>query len=89
MTCTTACRKPNGNQAHCGACHETFSGITAFDHHRIGPVDERTCVTPTDCGMHLNAYGVWSQEGGRAYWERPQGSTGTQTAEPVPVGVPA
>lgn len=90
MTCTPECRKPNGNQAHCGAdgCHQTFAGITAFDAHRAGPVDERHCRPPADCGMRLNAWGVWSQSGdGRpAFWDRPQPSGDTQTPEPALVG---
>lgn len=36
MSCTKECRSPRGRQAHCGACHRTFSGITIFDGHRIG-----------------------------------------------------
>jgi hypothetical protein len=31
--------------AHCGSCHETFSGVGAFDYHRRGGV----CVPPQDC----------------------------------------
>jgi hypothetical protein len=68
VSCTTNCRKPNGNQAHCGACHQTFAGITGFDHHRVGPVDERVCVPPAERGLHLNAHGVWSLPSGGKYW---------------------
>ncbi len=39
---TTACRtcgaKFGGNAAHCSACHQTFSGDTAFDRHLISRV---------------------------------------------------
>lgn len=36
------------NTAHCGACHRTFSGITAFDKHRGGSHarDTRHCLDP-------------------------------------------
>lgn len=88
MTCTSTCRKPNGNQAHCAAagCHQTFAGITGFDHHRVGPVGQRVCMGPAERGMHLNARGVWSMPGGNAYWDRAQSSDDTQTAE-SPLGV--
>lgn len=39
------------NTAHCAAdgCHRTFSGVSAFDLHRIGGVDNRSCdVTQRD-----------------------------------------
>ncbi len=72
MTCTSTCRKPNGRQAHCGAtgCHQTFSGLTMFDHHRVGAVEERHCADPAARGMHLDAYGVWRENGTRpSYWD--------------------
>ncbi len=38
MTCTAECRPPrmNTKEAHCSACHKTFSGVTWLDVHRIG-----------------------------------------------------
>jgi hypothetical protein len=32
--------------AHCKTCGRHFSGTTAFDQHRIGPVDDRHCEDP-------------------------------------------
>jgi hypothetical protein len=86
MSCTSTCRKPNGNQAHCGSCHQTFAGITGFDHHRVGQIDERVCVAPAERGMHLNAYGVWSLPSSGAYWADPQPS-GDAVAAELPSGV--
>jgi hypothetical protein len=93
MSCTTECRKPKGNQAHCGAegCHQTFAGITGFDRHRVGPVGERVCVAPAERGMHLNAHGVWSLPGSGAYWAAPQPSddaVAAQRPELVPASTP-
>lgn len=31
--------------AHCSSCHETFSTVTAFDAHRVGPDNARRCDT--------------------------------------------
>lgn len=82
MTCTPACRKPRGRQAHCSACHRTFTTVSAFDHHRIGHVDDRSCADPVVRGMHLNAHGVWAREGGARFWTaNAQPSYDTQTAE--------
>lgn len=41
------------NTAHCSACHQTFTGITAFDKHRDGnhANDTRHCVHPTTVGL--------------------------------------
>lgn len=36
MSCTPECHKPHGRQAHCGACHRTFSVVSNFDLHRRG-----------------------------------------------------
>jgi hypothetical protein len=88
MSCTTTCRKPNGNQAHCGACHETFSAVSTFDRHRTGSTHERRCAHPEAVGLRLNTHGVWTGEGRPAFWDtRAQPSDGTQTAaEPSLVG---
>lgn len=45
------------NTCHCAGCHETFTGITAFDAHRKAG----TCNDPTTVGLELNdrAYPCW------------------------------
>lgn len=47
MTCQPACRRPTGRQAHCGACHRTFGGVTGFDEHRRGG----QCSDPATIGL--------------------------------------
>ncbi|MGY4869789.1 FDXHR family putative zinc-binding protein [Mycolicibacterium elephantis] len=39
--------------AHCSACHETFSTVSAFDKHRAGSyaADTRRCLPPTSVGL--------------------------------------
>ncbi len=40
------------NTAHCPTCHQTFTGITAFDRHRTGShTTGRTCLPPTQAGL--------------------------------------
>lgn len=41
------------NAAHCAACHETFTSVSAFDQHRTGSHAKGTrhCLTPTDVGL--------------------------------------
>lgn len=48
MTFTCSCKASWGGlrTAHCGQCHCTFTGISAFDAHRPGE-----CREPQACGM--------------------------------------
>lgn len=49
-----ACGKTwNGaRRAHCPACHETFSGDSAADRHRIGQFGvDRHCADPASVGL--------------------------------------
>jgi hypothetical protein len=55
VTCTSTCRKPNGRQAHCGACHHTWAGVTGFDEHRRGD----RCLSPAEIGHTTDAHGVY------------------------------
>lgn len=32
--------------SHCGGCHLTFTGLTAFDAHRTGTHAKRSCLDP-------------------------------------------
>lgn len=38
------------SRAHCGGCHTTFSGDSAFDRHRRGD-DGRQCLDPDAAGL--------------------------------------
>jgi hypothetical protein len=54
------------NTGHCSACHETFTGITAFDKHRDGShVKGRYCVSPQSVGLVPagRAYPCWALPG--------------------------
>lgn len=55
MTCSPTCRRPTPGQAHCGACHLTFSGVSGFDRHRRGGA----CLDPAAFGFHPDERGVW------------------------------
>lgn len=55
MSCTRFCRVPSPAQAHCGACHRTFGGVSGFDRHRV----EGRCVDPAGLGMSLLAGDLW------------------------------
>ena len=69
---TTSCPRCNNRwtglkTAHCTACHETFTTITAFDKHRTGDHanDTRHCIDPSTAGL-INArrpYPCWGWPG--------------------------
>ena len=63
---------------HCMACHQSFTGTTAGDRHRVGDhntyvgPDRRRCLTPDEMrekGMAQNARGVWGN-GGTSPWAK-------------------
>lgn len=63
---------------HCTACHETFTGTTSGDRHRVGDhaiyvgPKRRRCLTPDemrDKGMAQNARGQWTN-GGTSPWAK-------------------
>lgn len=37
--------------AHCGSCHETFTGIAMFDAHRRMVGEHNECRSPADVGL--------------------------------------
>jgi hypothetical protein len=45
---------------HCGACHESFGGLVAFDRHRQGTFGTRHCVDPASVGLRRGANGQWT-----------------------------
>lgn len=60
MTMCTKCLAQWGgmNTCHCTACHQTFSGITAFSAHRLGYTEgpkrpRGGCQTMEDAGLVL------------------------------------
>lgn len=72
-----ACRKTwSGNRAaHCGGCHETFTGITAFDAHQSWPKGSTPtglCRLPADAGLEprQQSWGVlWAMPNtGEQWW---------------------
>lgn len=61
MPCNAQCSKPTKTQAHCGACHVTFTGVNTFDVHRNGGV----CATPQSMGF-IEVDGLWTTPEGHA-----------------------
>lgn len=70
---------------HCTECHETFSGSTSGDRHRIGEhhithgPDRRRCRTPEEMrklGMEQNSRGQWTN-GGTSPWSTSQAKEAT------------
>lgn len=58
--------------AHCAGCHETFTGITAWEKHRAGGHDTkrgRYCVDPEKSGLVPagRAYPCWANPGTYEY----------------------
>lgn len=61
-SCTCGARWNGENTAHCSGCHQTFTGLTAFDKHRSGShVTGRHCQDPWDIGLvdAGRAYQCW------------------------------
>lgn len=52
-----------GNRCECGACHQRFNSVSAFDLHRAGVRGvDRHCREPSEMlaiGMSQNALGFW------------------------------
>lgn len=52
-----------GNRCECGACHQRFNSVSAFDLHRIGIAGvDRHCREPGEMlaiGMSRNDLGFW------------------------------
>ena len=75
MTCT--CNGFGGLRTeHCTVCHETFTGTSSGDKHRVGdfnPGDKnypRRCLSADEMrakGMEQNARGQWTN-GGASPW---------------------
>lgn len=55
MACRPTCIPPSPTNAHCGACHHTFSGVTAFDRHRRAG----ECLSPLAIGLRADRKGIW------------------------------
>ena len=62
---------------HCPACHQTFTGTTAGDKHRVGDhnvsrgPDRRRCLSVdemTDAGMVRNDKGHWKASDAVSPW---------------------
>ena len=63
---------------HCTECHQTFTGTTAGDRHRVGDhavsigSDRRRCLSADEMrgkGMEQNARGQWTN-GGTSPWAK-------------------
>jgi hypothetical protein len=61
---------------HCRVCHETFSGTTAGDRHRVGVYETpvlpagRRCLSVAEMtakGLVQNTHGIWTS-GGENPW---------------------
>lgn len=58
-------------RCHCGGCHETFSGLTAFDRHRTQDGEHGTCWPPAERGLEVaeRPYGLlWRLAGSDYRW---------------------
>lgn len=78
-TCSTCSATWTGHRIeHCTVCHETFTGATSGDMHRVGDhaitegPDRRRCLTAVEMGekgMTRNSRGQWTTgNSGEAWW---------------------
>ena len=57
------------NRCRCSSCKEYFGGVRAFEIHRVGPPEERTCLSRSgmrEAGLSQDANGYWSRSYGEA-----------------------
>ncbi|MGI5245438.1 hypothetical protein [Dactylosporangium sp. CA-139066] len=78
------CVTPSGSQAHCTACHETFTAVSHFDAHRVGPVDRRSCIVSIGSRMVIppatpdgSEYSLWFEDG---LWSTDEGHSDRRAA---------
>lgn len=55
ITCACGATWTGPSRAHCSGCHDTFSGVTAFETHR----NRKGCVDPVSVGL-VRRDGLWS-----------------------------
>jgi hypothetical protein len=71
-SCSKCAVRWNGyDTAHCAACHETFTGISAFDAHRAGLHGrKRYCLLPDYIGLvdANRAYPCWGIPSAEEKW---------------------
>lgn len=59
-TCGKCPAQWTGTQpCHCSACHQTFSGITTFDAHRVANAHRGKCKQPARMDLVKNEKGIW------------------------------
>ena len=68
----------NGKKtAHCGQCHEIFSGPSAFDQHRVGavcvPAEQATMLKHGLARQERAGYVVWGFAGADERWGNEDG----------------
>jgi len=80
------------NTAHCGACHETFTTVRAFDMHCAGShsAGTRHCVSPAAVGLVKSdrEYPCWRMAGNGLYCRKGRILRDFQMLPDVPGHVP-
>lgn len=51
--CACGQRWTGARTAHCGACHQTFGGVNAFDQHRSTAGRLGSCTAPEALGLEF------------------------------------
>ena len=70
---TGCCADVRGSECHCGACHQTFTGLSLFDAHqdvdhaRTPPI---VCRDPASQGLAQSDRGTWGTPEGLKARER-------------------
>jgi hypothetical protein len=58
-------------RCHCGSCHETFTGLSAFEKHRVTVNQSqalRECAPPASVGLVQNDHGYWGSPDSDTRW---------------------
>lgn len=56
--------RPGSNVCQCAACGEYFLSVSGFDRHRVGPPEDRRCLSNAEMrrkGMALDACNRWTR----------------------------
>ena len=86
--------RPGSGVCECGRCGERFGGLRAFDDHRSGPMELRTCLSPSAMqhrGYERDERGYWGRSMGAgvsAILRRTPASLGAGGPEPTAAAVP-
>jgi hypothetical protein len=77
ITCRCGARWTARGLAHCGGCHNSYSGISTFDQHRSMTGEHGVCKRPAEVVNSLGERLLWLRDG---VWRGPELTEDEKTA---------